>query len=286
MAGARPSGFKKGGGFLNNVDAVWTSYRFTDDFNGEPFKDGKITFTDKSGQKKTMDKPHSLNAYLGFTLDGAEDEVFTTLKVAGDFDEWEVSEDEQTIAPVDGEKGLSANSAFSKFIYSLCNPTDETEGFPEDRLPEDAINYSACLGTRMRLVQRADAERTKEFGKKKTKQGKEFDRTDLLVETIYELPAVGGKVKGKATPVVKGKGKPTPQAPDLSDIATDALRQVIEANGGSIQKSRLRVKLLTLLKDEDQRDEVIKLIYDDKFLAAVDGVAYDKAKGTLDAVAA
>ena len=42
MAGARPSSFKKGGGFLDGVDLTIVDYQFTDEFNGQPFKPGKI----------------------------------------------------------------------------------------------------------------------------------------------------------------------------------------------------------------------------------------------------
>src|SRR5213593_1624882 len=87
--GARPSSFKKGGGFLNNVDGTFKGYQFTDEFNGEPFnpkakgKDGKPRF-------------HSLYFVPSVRVDGADEDVTTTMFVGG-FDDWNVSNDGLTI---------------------------------------------------------------------------------------------------------------------------------------------------------------------------------------------
>src|SRR6266850_1121505 len=182
--GARPSSFKRGGGFLDGVDLTITGYQYTDEFNGEAFKPGKM----KDVKGKLIDRPHTLNVLLSVRVDGADEDTTTTLKAAGDFKAWEVSEDGQDVTPNEDGAEFSARSAWSKFITSLVRPTDGEDGFPEERLPEDTFNYSAIIGTRARTVQRVDAERTKEFGKKVDKKtGKEYERKDLVVEHVYSL---------------------------------------------------------------------------------------------------
>jgi hypothetical protein len=310
--GARPSSFKKGGGFLNGVNATIVSYAFSDEFNGEPFKPGKIK--DKSG--KMIDKPHSLNCLLKVRVDDADDDTPTTLKVAGKFADWAVSEDGLTITPVDENgdpaegRNLSANAAFSKFIASLVKPTDGGDGFPEERFPEEEFNFEAMIGTRVRLIQQTDVARTKEFGKKKSKSGQEFDRTDLVVETVFELPNAAGKSNGKAAkPAAKPAAVATKAAVksakpakveepevDVEQLAATTLVGILQENDGKIAKQKVGMKVLKALMEHDSREDVRNWLFDDdnlSSLAAGDGVeidgetygfTYNKAKGLIQLV--
>jgi len=125
--GARPTQFRKSGGFLNGVDATINDYQFTDEFNGEPFKPGKDPKTKK-------EKFHSLYCVLTATADGADDAVTTTLFV-GSADDWDVSEDGHTLTPAEGRpenQQLGGGLPFTKFIDSMCK-----SGFDELKLPED-----------------------------------------------------------------------------------------------------------------------------------------------------
>lgn len=281
MAGARPSSFKKGGGFLDGVDLVIRDYQFTDEFNGDSFKPGKI----KGADGKPMEKPHTLNVLLTVRVEGADEDTTTTLKAANNFDEWEVSDDGYTITPVTEGTELSAGTSFAKLITSLC----EAEPKAEALLPEDSINYQGIIGIRLRTVQRTDAERTKKFGQKVDKKtGKGYDRKDLVVEQVYELPGekpapVKGK-GGKANPPSKtAKGKPAPVADveDLDTLSKTTLIEIVADAGGSIAKSKLSMKVLTKLMKHPQREDVRKLIFTDDFLAQADGWVYDKAKQTV-----
>jgi hypothetical protein len=277
MAGARPSSFKRGGGFLDGVDVVIKDYQFSDEFNGEPFKAGKI----KGSDGKPIEKPHTLNVLLTVRVEGADEDTTTTLKAANNFDDWTVSEDGYTIEPADGNQSLSAGTSWAKFITSLCEANAEIENL----LPEDSINYQAILGTRARLVQRTDAERTKKFGQKVDKKtGKGYDRKDLVVEQVYELP--GSKpaksTGGKANPPSKtAKGKATPvaaQGDDLETLTKETLLQVIADNKGSIAKSKLSMKFLTKLMQHPQREDARKLVFSDAFLGQEDGWTYQRDK--------
>jgi len=286
MAGARPSSFKKGGGFLDGVDVKFVDYQFTDEFNGEPFKPGKI----KGADGKPMEKPHTLNVLLTVRVDGADEDTTTTLKAANNFDDWTVSEDGYTIEPADGsDQALSAGTSFAKLITSLCEADARVEGL----LPEDAINYQGILGIRARLVQRKDDERTKKFGQKIDKKtGKGYDRKDLVVETVYELPGEGkpaaaakpaSKTGGKANPPSKtAKGK-APAAPEVSleDLAKSTLISIVQDAKGSIAKSKISMKVLLKLGQHPQREDVRKLLFSDDFLAQEDGWGYDKAKQVI-----
>lgn len=275
--GARPSSFKKGGGFLDGVDLVIKDYQFTDEFNGEAFKPGKI----KGADGKPMEKPHSLNVFITVRVEGADEDTTTTLKAANNFDEWDVSEDGYTITPKTEGQELSAGTSFAKLISSLC----EVEPKAEALLPEDVINYQGIIGTRLRTVQKTDAERTKKFGQKVDKKtGKGYDRKDLVVEQVYELPSAApatksGKPAAARVAAKAGtKSKAAPAGEDLEQLSKDTLVSIIADAGGEIAKSKLSMKVLTKLMKHAQREDVRKLIFTDEFLAQEDGWSYDKAK--------
>lgn len=284
--GARPSSFRKGGGFLDGVDVVISDYQFTDQFNGEDFKPGKI----KGNDGKPMDKPHTLNVLLSVRVDGAEEDTITTLKAASNFDEWKVSEDGHTITPVTKGQNLAAGTSFAKLISSLC-----AAGFDENLLPEDDINYEAIIGQRVRLVQRVDEERTKKYGLKKDKKsGKSYERKDLVVDQVYGAVAAAPKAAGKTTAKTTAKpaagksvaGKKVAAAPvvDIEQLSKDTLVEIATEAGGSIQKSKLSMKVLTKLMKHDNREDVRKLIFTDEFLSLEDGWTYNKAKGIVEVV--
>src|SRR6266404_1481139 len=183
--GARPSSFKRGGGFLNGVDAVITGYTWTDAFNGKEFVAGKDPKTKK-------DKFHSLYFVLSARADGAEEDVTTTL-FAGGFEDFEVSDDGHTLTPVEDGRELGGGTAFAKLLTSLVEA-----GFPETNLSETEINYEPIIGTRVRFVQRVNAEDTKKLGKQVDKKtGKQYERKDLIIETVYDLPTSAAKSNGK-----------------------------------------------------------------------------------------
>ncbi len=282
--GARPSSFKRGGGFLNGVDGVISGYQWTDEFNGQPFTPGKIKGTDG----KTIDKPHSLNLALSVRADGAEEDTTTTVKAAGDFDAYEVSEDGHVLTSADGgECNISANSATGKFLASLI-----VGGFPESLFSEDpdSIDLTPMIGARVRFVQRTDVERTKSFGKQKGKDGKLYDRKDLIVETVHDLPGAQEAPKaGKAKPGVKGSKAAAEPDFDVTDFAGPTLKAVLAAKGGTIEKPKLGVAVLGYLMknkklDTDQRDEIREWLTDDDNLGTLveEGlITFNKKKGQL-----
>ena len=269
MAGARPSSFKKAGGFLNGVDGSIVDYQFTTEApwaeNAKP-------------QKKGDDAFNSLFSVVSVRLDGAEEDIQTTLWV-GNADNFEISDDGHTLTPADDSYALGASAPWSKFINSLCE-----NGFPESNLPEDEINFEAIIGTRVRFVQVAEIDRTtgkprKRVAKKGKFKGKEFDQTNTEVSAVIALPGTSsGKSKTppkgeakplgtKATKAAGGKANGKAVEVDLTEEADQVLLGMLEKAGGELAKRQLPVKLgLALSTKNPNREELRRLIYTDEYL--------------------
>ena len=307
--GARPSQYKKSGGFLNNVDGVITGYLFTDEFNGEPFRPGRDPKTKK-------EKFHSLFTVLSVRVDGADEDVTTTLFTGG-WDDFNISEDGQTIWDAEYEtedeanaaeqekpgstRQIGANTAIAKFMTSLVRPVDDPDnGFPEERLSDgSSTNFEPIIGTRLRFVQREDE--SMKGKKRKGKDGKEYSYQNVLASTVYSLPGAEQEVAKPATakkatapakpakPVVAGKpaksggnGKV-----DIAALAQTTLEAILgEAAGNTVKKTALGMKVLQkLMKQPKEREEVREWLFNDQNLAGIEGVVYDKAKGLISLVA-
>lgn len=284
--GARPSSFKKGGGgFLKGVDGVISGYEFHGRlFNGDDFVPGK----DKDG------KPlfHWLNCTLSARVDGADEDVTTTLSVGG-YDDFEISDDGHTLTAVEDGRELGANTSFAKLISSLVEA-----GFPETNLPEDVINFESIIGTRVRFEQRVNAD-MKAKGKKRIdkKTKKEYDYTDLVIDQVYSLPGTAAaavpvaKAAKPAAAAAKGaKGKQAPAAAaantDVADLAVSTVQTILaEAEGGTISKTKMEMKVTGKLMKHDLREPVRKFVANDENLSAIDGVTYDAATKTLSIAA-
>jgi hypothetical protein len=267
--GARPSSFKKGGGFLNGVDGVIVSYEFTDEFNGEAYK---ATKDPKTGKVRF----HAINCLLGVKVDGAEETVFTTLFVGG-FDDFTISEDGLTLTPNEDGRELGAGVAFTTLIASLC-----AAGFPEENLPEDEINFEAIIGTRVRFEQKTNDELTKKLGKRVGKDGKTFNRQDLVITNVYDLPGKAAKPaagKSAAKPAA-GKAKKSAE-PDFTQEATDVVLAVLAANDGQVAKSKLAMKVTQKLLKHENREEIRILATSDEFLATEAGWTFNAKKGII-----
>ena len=270
--GARPSSFKRGGGFLNNVTGKLVDYVFTDEFNGEPFRPGKDPKTKK-------DRFHALYFVPSVLVDGADDPVTTTLFVGG-ADDFEVSEDGKTLTPIEEGRELGGSTAFAKLITSVVE-----SGFPETNLSETDINYEPIIGWRFNFVQKRDEEATKKLGKRVDKKtGREYDRQDLVVDQTFapEETSKAGKTAKPAAGGAKTGKKPEPQGDDIDTLSADTLKAILaDTEDGYIQKSKLSMKVLQKLTKHPQREDVRTRIFSDDFLATEDGWTYNKAKGLV-----
>lgn len=284
MAGSRPSSFKKGGGFLNNVVGTITDYEFTPDFpGGDGKKNNKSDFT-------------PLYFVLTAEVDGAEKPATTTL-FAGSADEFEISEDGKTLTAVDDSAGIRSNSDLGRFVASMV-----AAGFDENNLPEDGedINYESFIGQRVNFVQVKDEDamakqaknwrksngKYNEQGQKKGKDGKYYNLTYLTVDQVLGEAAPAPKAtasKGKpAAAAAKGKavaGKPNGKvAVDIEALATETLLGILEDNDGEIAKSKLPQAIAKKLGvKHPNREEVRKMVYSDDFLTTENGWSYDQS---------
>lgn len=295
---ARQSSFKKGGGFLNGVDAVITGYEFTDGFAGKPYVAGKMT--DLKG--KSVDKPHSLNVLLSVRVDGATEDTTATLRVAKNFDEWDVSDEGHTLTPNE-DAALGGSSAWGKFIQSW--EAAASQGAESEEYAEGVYNYEPIIGSRVRLVQQAysaqELANIKKLGapeKRKGTDGKDYARQSLVVEEVYELAQPATKSNGKAAkPAAKSavkavatKGK-TATAPvdEIKEKAAETLLAILEANGGSIGVKAAGMKVLLTIKGQPElRDSVRAFLSKPENLTALqeDGfIVYNTAKQLIEAVA-
>lgn len=300
--GARPSTFKRGGGFLNGVDGVITSYRFTDQ---SPSKDGPVDFKPgkhKGPDGKLKDNFHSLYFELHARADGAKEEVQTSL-FAGGYDDYEVSEDGLTLtSPDGGPVSIGASTAAGIFITSIVEAGFDENEFDED---ETTANFEPIVGKRYRFVQRRNDEATKKLGKRVDKKtGKAYDRNDLVVDQYYgpveetvtptarpttaaskpsaskAAPTSSAKTETKSKPNGKA-GTPTP-AFDVAERSSQVLTDILAESGGSITKARLSSRIIQrLMKDVPVRDAVREFLGSDENLSAMEGISYDLPSRTI-----
>jgi hypothetical protein len=261
--GARPSSFKKGGGFLNNVDGVITGYEFTDVFPG-------------AGGGKSKSDFHTLYCILAARVDGADEDVQTTLFV-GDADAFEITDDGHTLVPNDEGYELGANSGFATFIASLCD-----NGFPDTKFPEDEFNWEAMIGTRVRFKQQINEALTKKLGKRKGKDGKaEYSRTDLVIDAVYDVKSSGAATGKTAS---KGRQAADTGGVDVDDLTEATIKQALaKAPKGTLPKSKLSMKVLTLLMKQPEkiREAARVKANNDEFLGGLDGITYDVDEQTV-----
>ena len=275
MAGARPSSFKRGGGFLNNVDGVITGYQWTDQA-----PQGKNSAKKKKGSSDF----NPLFFVLSARADSAEEDV-TTSMFAGGADDFEISEDGLTLETIQEDGGLRQGTPFSKFMDSLLD-----KGFPEENLPEDSINYEAIIGTRVTFIQEKDVEATARAGKRKDqKTGKEYDRTNTVVSAVLALPSEGKAGKAGKGAKANTKGKKADVADDdeeddeaLMQLAVETLLAVVADADGSLVKGKLSVKIPQKMGlKHPHREAIRKLVSTDEFLKSEQGWSYDAKKGVI-----
>lgn len=253
MAGARLGSFKKGGGgYLHNVDSVITDYQFTTDSPGNGKKKGDFT---------------PLFVKVSFRVDGAEADETTHL-FAGGGDDFEISEDGYTAEPVQDDGALREGTAFHIFLASLIE-----KGFPDTLLPDDQINFQPIIGTRVTTQQQTNPEATKRLGKRKGKDGKEYDRKDLVVSAVLALP---GTDKGSS----KGGSKSAKsEEVDIDALAVETLMAVLEDKDGQVKRAELPALIAKKMGlKHPQRDAVRKLAFSEDFLGSEQGWTYNAKK--------
>ena len=280
----RLSQFKKGGGFLNNVDGTITGYKWTDQPPGDGERSSKSDFT-------------PLFFVLSARPDGADADVTTSL-FAGSADDFEISDDGLSLEPLNEGNGLREGTALYTFLESLVNA-----GFPESNFPDDPaiINFEPIIGTRVTFVQIKDTKgmeraaakykssngKFNEKGQRKDKKtGKYYDLSSPGVSAVLALPGADGPKAGKGAKGAKGstKAKEEPETDELNDEAVEALMAVLENADGSIARAKLTVAISKKVGLKNPNREALrKLTFSEDFLATEQGWSYDKKKQTITA---
>jgi hypothetical protein len=262
----RPSSFSRGGngGVLNNADVTLTGYQFVAHDQSYEIKKG-----DRKGESFTP-----LNLVVSLRVDGAEADVTRRLLVGDAGSYAAISDDGLTLNL--GEGKFSAKSEAGQFIDSLVEAGFNAEEFDED---PTTLNIEPVVGRRFQTVQ-VDVVDDKGVAKTHVGKGQDgkpttFRDKALRVAKVYDGVATkaAGKAAVKGKPATKGK---TAKAADVSEEAAEALKAVIEAKGGVIQKAKLRMALLTALTGKSpNRDAIIAYLGKDENLDGIEGVEYD-----------
>lgn len=251
---------RKGGGFLNGVVGT--------------IVDTKVeTFESKKGDEMVSFR-------LFVKPDGADQPVDTSLFFGG-LEGHTVSDDERSLASESGDPiRIGANTGLGVFMETLLDIAPELENRLPDLDAGAALTLTGLHGTRLEFRQQVNEEATKKRGKRKGKNGKEYAQTDLVVERVLEMPQAASKSNGKAAKPAgkpaagKGAAKAAPAGGDVAELAETTLVEILKAqDDNTIPKQKVRMKVFSLFgakhPQRAQRDDVVKTIYDDAFLAGL-----------------
>src|ERR1019366_3525496 len=129
----------------------------------------------------------------------------------------------------------------------------------------------------------------KRAGTQTAKDGRVWPLKDLVVAKVYDLPQAAGKSNGKAAKPVAGKAAKSKTA-DTDEVAVAALLRYAQAAGGTIAKSKIRMKVLTdkaFSNDPEGRNTVATLLTgknSDAYLGGLEGVVYDSEEQVVSIV--
>ncbi len=257
---------KSGGGFLNNVDGRLLGFEWTAvPPNGQA--EGEWVYLVPS-----------------IRVDGSDKDVTQHLFFGG-ADKYAISADGRSITMRDGSPvTFGAKTPVGRFLTTLVQKGGDAIEAVLPNLEEGAaLNLDGVAGSRVRFVQEKDEAGTAKRGQREVKDPKtgkvaKYDRTNTVISAVYE---VGGGAAKSAAPKTNGTGKAkaTAAADNSAEVATLASATLLDVLGntedGSIQKAKLRVKLMQALGKNPLRDAVIAYLFDDNNLVALEGVDYD-----------
>lgn len=289
--------FKRGGGFLNNVDGLIVGLKFT---TTHDFGDGP------KEQQVAAGKETPLWVEISAKADGS-DKIESTHLFAGGADKFVISEDGTSLTPSEDGASLWGSTAFDNFYISYV----DNKGSDPEPGEDGTLNFGHIVGARVRFVQVKDeaamkraAENFKknkgnakkifnELGQKKGNDGKYYDIRTLQVSQVYSEgndveAAPAGKAQKptgqqKSTSRTNGTGKPATagtkaaagkKADPAYDVAEDSKAVLLDlltaAEDNSVTKTELN-GLVTrhLVKEPVRREAVRKYLINDENLAAL-----------------
>jgi len=239
-ASLNPEDFVEGGGLIDDVDVV--------------LKELSFEMFDYQGSA-----PETPSLKVLMDVDGDEMDQYYSM---GSPKDWMPSDDGKQLIAVGTASGIRMSSNGGIFLKSLIDA-----GFPTERLGTD---ISVVNGTEAHVIRVPAPKRSgiKQTAKQKEREEKYGPATILVVGEILTLPGESkakGKAKGKAKPAA-GKGKPKPKTSgDVEEKTTEALVSIL-AEVGTLTKKEIPGHLFKTLKDDPDRNEAIKIAFDDEFL--------------------
>jgi hypothetical protein len=274
---------KAGGGFWNGVTGKLTGFEFTN-----------------VGPGDSGDKTDWVYLVPTFLADGADEDKATTQHLfLGGQDRYSISKDGQTIQSVneDGSDAevttYGAKTPAGRFLDTMVEAGTELgiEALLPDLDAGEPINLGPLEGIRVRLAQEKDEAGTKKRGQRVAANGNKYDRTNSIVDAVYELPAGKGKAvnKSSGTRVIKGAKADVNAARDKADavvvqLIADAIKADKKNKTGETPVSKFKMAALRSLAKDGDKDVVIKLLGDEAYRAdaAERGVfVYDEAGETV-----
>lgn len=203
----KPSDQVEGGGLLDNVDCLWKEVRF------EMFDYGG-----------TQAETPALRVTIAPEDGGEVDQYWS----CGQAKDWNPSKDGKSLIPVGEAKGLNKSSNASILFQSLIKAN-----FPEDKIGDDV---SVFEGMRAHMIRVPAPKRGGLPSTKKREDGREFEKTILVVDKILSLP---GEEKAEGKPKADGK---------LADTTAEAIVAILSENPKGMDKMKLIGALFTHLK--------------------------------------
>ena len=237
-ASLSPESYMEGGGLINDVDVRWKECRFELwDYNG------KVPVA-VPALKVTMD-------VIG------DDEAVEVVQYfsAGNAKDWTPSKDGRKLVSVGAASGITKTSNLAILITSLIEAK-----FPPDKIEEDCTIFE---GMEAHMV-RVKAPERKGLVRTPRADGKEYESQNLVVDKILKFPwdKKVGKDTGKATE----KESSGPSGEDMTDKAQNIIMEILEKNPKGLDKKKLTNAVFNALKTDSDRNEIVKMVYDEEFL--------------------
>lgn len=176
---------------------------------------------------------------------------------AGDLKNWEPDEDGLSLKKVGSQSAISQSSNTGQFLASLVN-----SGFPEDKLEGDV---SVAVGVKAHVLRAAQLERP---GIDTAKSDRKL--TILLVSKVISTPFDEKKGKGKTKTKGTAAAASVSGSDEIKTKATDVVLQILTEVGGTIQKSKLSQAVFKKLVGDDDRNDVVKMAFNESFLGGDD----------------
>ena len=193
-----------------------------------------------------------------FCLDRGDGEEVQQYFSLGKATDWLPSDDGKTLTPVGKATGLANSSNWAIFVTALVNA-----GFPENKIEDDITCFEGLEGH----VDRIPAPERKGLVNKKE------DATVLVMTKIHKLPweKKGKKGSGSSSSKSSSNGKNSPSSSSdtgsaVTGKASSFILGVLAKYPDGIEKSLLPTEAFSMLKDDPDRNAIVKLIFEDEFL--------------------